>query len=81
MLSYISYVVNTWLSEFWRAKITNNISRDRRAARLLRTDGWRVLRLWAKDLQRDPEATLELVLRTRKELLRSGRRSLTKNLK
>jgi len=74
----------TWstdLNDFWREKITKNISRDRRTARQLRIDGWRVLRLWAKDLERDPEAKLRLVLRTRAELLRSGPHSLTKKPK
>jgi len=58
---------------FWRAKIEGNIARDRRQTRLLRAQGWRVLRIWehalaarhaARSLARlrrvlpsDPEAT------------------------
>jgi DNA mismatch endonuclease (patch repair protein) len=72
---------STDLNDFWREKITRNISRDRRTARQLRIAGWQVLRFWAKDLERDPEATLRLVLRAREKLQRRGLHSLTKKLK
>ena len=32
---------------FWAAKFKANVSRDRRTARLLRKDGWRVFTVWA----------------------------------
>lgn len=32
--------------EFWQAKFAANLERDRRAARALRRDGWRVLIVW-----------------------------------
>ncbi|MDB6140719.1 MAG: mismatch repair protein Vsr [Verrucomicrobiaceae bacterium] len=32
--------------EFWEAKITRNIARDRKVARALRREGWAVLRMW-----------------------------------
>ncbi len=37
---------------FWLAKITGNKARDRRVNRLLRTKGWRVLRVWEHELAR-----------------------------
>jgi len=57
------------LSESWRTKITGNIARDRRTSRRLRATGWRVVRLWAKDLHREPVKTLQLVLAAREEQL------------
>lgn len=40
---------------FWRAKFAANVKRDRRAARALRCEGWRVLVVWecqTRDLER-----------------------------
>lgn len=38
-------------SRFWRTKIATNKSRDRRNHRLLRRDGWKVLRIWECQLR------------------------------
>ena len=46
---------------YWAAKIKANRLRDRRNERLLRRDGWLVVRLWESDILRDPEAGAELV--------------------
>lgn len=35
---------------YWRAKIYGNIQRDQRVNRLLKRQGWRVLRIWEHDL-------------------------------
>lgn len=40
---------------YWVAKIQNNIRRDRRNERLLRTQGWRVVRLWESDVLAGPK--------------------------
>src|SRR4051794_10812671 len=32
---------------FWREKLTENVRRDRRSARLLRMQGWRVFTVWS----------------------------------
>jgi DNA mismatch endonuclease (patch repair protein) len=39
--------------DFWRAKITRNIKRDRAVERELTMGDWRVLRVWESDLNRD----------------------------
>jgi DNA mismatch endonuclease (patch repair protein) len=36
--------------EYWQHKITRNSARDRCTTRLLRTQGWRVLRIWGHAL-------------------------------
>ena len=40
--------------EFWRKKIERNIRRDREVTRSLRSDGWRVIRVWEHDLVPSP---------------------------
>lgn len=37
---------------YWNAKIAGNQRRDRRVARLLRQQGWRVVRLWEHSLSK-----------------------------
>lgn len=39
---------------YWVEKIRANVARDRRNRRLLRADGWTVLRFWETDILRDP---------------------------
>lgn len=43
---------------FWRKKIARNRERDREVNRVLRTNGWRVLRIWGHELARKKEAKL-----------------------
>jgi len=50
-------------AKFWRDKIEHNRSRDRRASRELRGQGWRVLRVWEHALCRRNEARLRARLR------------------
>lgn len=50
--------------EFWQAKFDANVARDRRVARALRQDGWRVVTVWECET-RDAE---KLVSRIRKHL-------------
>ena len=38
---------------YWREKIARNIARDRKAARLLRLSGWKVLRFWEHSLKNE----------------------------
>ncbi|MGJ5200524.1 DNA mismatch endonuclease Vsr [Bradyrhizobium sp. HKCCYLRH1030] len=48
--------------EFWITKIVNNVERDRRQTARLRRHGWSVIRLWEKDLLRDPSKALRLLI-------------------
>ena len=40
--------------EFWRKKIETNRARDKRVRKLLRMEGWTVLRFWEHDVKRNP---------------------------
>lgn len=48
--------------EFWFKKLTGNARRDRRNARKLRADGWRVLTVWQCRL-RKPDAVVRRLRR------------------
>jgi DNA mismatch endonuclease (patch repair protein) len=39
--------------EYWTKKVARNVARDRRNARALRKDGWRVVRVWECALRSD----------------------------
>lgn len=57
------------LSSFWRTKIEKNIARDRNVDVELGALGWTVIRLWGKELQRNPEECVRNILRVRTERL------------
>lgn len=48
---------------FWVAKIERNIARDLRQSRKLRRHGWSVLRLWEKDILKNPIGAALIVAR------------------
>lgn len=48
---------------FWRKKFAANVERDRRANRILRRDGWRVVRIWEHALAKKQERRLVARLR------------------
>lgn len=50
------------LSAFWQKKIEDTRKRDRRNFGKLRRMGWKVLRIWEHQIERDPEACLERIV-------------------
>jgi DNA mismatch endonuclease (patch repair protein) len=50
------------LSPFWKAKIARNRRRDRRNFATLRRRGWKVLRLWGHDVNRDAESATNRII-------------------
>jgi len=62
---------NQWenkLSIFWLKKISGNISRDRKTARLLRKKGWKIIRIWDKKLLKSPENAILRICRAIKKI-------------
>ena len=49
---------------FWRKKIARNKTRDKCVNRLLRTKGWKVIRVWEHELKRKDESKLVRKLRS-----------------
>lgn len=50
------------LSEFWYRKIQGNRERDTRNHRKLRSRGWRVVRIWQHDIERDLGACIDKIV-------------------
>ncbi len=48
-------------ARFWRQKITGNVQRDRLVRRLLKKNGWSVIRLWEHDIKRRPTACVRRI--------------------
>lgn len=56
------------VSDFWKTKIGKTRERDRRNFRKLRANGWRVIRLWQHQIERDLDYSVSKVLRAVNEL-------------
>jgi len=50
-------------TKFWRNKIENNMSRDKRVSRKLRYGGWSVLRFWEHDIEKRPDVCMGRLMR------------------
>lgn len=51
--------------EFWIKKIESNIQRDKDVNRILKEQGWKVIRFWGKEIQKNLN---ECVLKIEKEI-------------
>ena len=47
--------------KFWREKIEGNMRRDKRTNRMLRSNGYSVLRLWEHNINRNPDKCIRKV--------------------
>jgi DNA mismatch endonuclease (patch repair protein) len=48
---------------FWEKKIADNRFRDRKVTRILRSEGWNVIRIWEHQLKKDPEKMVRTIAR------------------
>jgi DNA mismatch endonuclease, patch repair protein len=51
-----------WNAEYWIAKIERNRKRDRQVTRRLSLLGWRVIRVWESEIQRNPKDIANTIL-------------------
>lgn len=58
--------IKSKLSEFWIKKITDNKKRDSRNRRLLKKEGWTVIRLWGDDIEKNGIREVNKILRALK---------------
>jgi DNA mismatch endonuclease (patch repair protein) len=61
------------LSQFWKVKISKNRQRDRRNFRKLRKSGWKVVRIWQHQIEKDMESCINRAVRAVTEQLRRSR--------
>lgn len=50
-------------TEFWEKKIMGNMERDNEVNEKLRSDGWLVIRFWAKDVIKNPEWVMSEIMK------------------
>jgi len=48
-------------ASYWIPKIATNRNRDRRHDRLLKREGWAVIRVWETDIHRDPQQAVQTI--------------------
>lgn len=49
--------------DYWVNKIERNIARDSEVNRTLKKEGWKIIRIWSKDLKKDLEKHVEKIYR------------------
>jgi DNA mismatch endonuclease (patch repair protein) len=49
--------------KYWRTKIENNIRRDKKNRSMLRRAGWRVMRVWEHEINKDTKKTIEKMIK------------------
>lgn len=47
--------------EFWLKKIEGNIQRDKAVNKILKAQGWKVLRFWGKDIQKNLNECVRII--------------------
>lgn len=50
--------------EYWKQKIARNIERDKEVTDQLEKDGWRVLRFWEKEITKDTDRCIQIIVDT-----------------
>lgn len=48
--------------EYWDQKIERNKQRDKNVNRALKKEGWKVIRLWEKDIKRNLNKSLKIII-------------------
>jgi DNA mismatch endonuclease, patch repair protein len=47
---------------YWKEKIRKNVKRDKRVNRLLRKQGWKIIRIWEHDLLNNFDKSIEKIV-------------------
>ena len=55
--------------DFWINKIERNIARDKEVNEYLESNGWKVLRFWGKQIEKDAAGCADMI---EKEVMRNG---------
>ena len=48
-------------TEYWKAKLLKNKKRDAKNIRELKKEGWKVLRLWECEIEKNPNKVVEKI--------------------
>jgi len=47
---------------FWAQKIENNVKRDRKVTKLLKKEGYHIIRFWEHELEKNPEKCINKIV-------------------
>lgn len=47
--------------DYWRSKVQRNRERDAKINKTLKDMGWKVIRVWSRDLLKDPDAVIRKI--------------------
>jgi len=50
--------------KFWIEKISNNMRRDRKNYKELKDDGWILIKIWDKDIKKNPKREINKIMRS-----------------
>lgn len=53
--------------DYWIPKIESNIARDNHVNQILQKEGWTVLRIWEKEIQKDLPKCIDLIFKSMQE--------------
>lgn len=53
--------------DFWISKIERNIERDKEVNEILEREGWRVIRFWGKEIEKNVGLCADIVIQTLKK--------------
>lgn len=56
-----SFILPKTNRKFWKQKIERNMERDRQVSKLLRKEGWKVIRIWEHEIKKKPEITMRKI--------------------
>ena len=59
-------------SEYWKKKIKRNIERDKEVNGKLKEEGWTVIRFWEKDIRKETEKCINIIIKTISETETGG---------
>ena len=50
------------IMDYWKQKIRRNMERDREVDRQLAMEGWTVLRFWEKEIRKETDTCIQIIL-------------------
>lgn len=56
-------------NDFWVNKITNNRKRDLKTKRILKKNGWMVIRIWEHQIKQDPQKSIQKIKDTFRQII------------
>lgn len=48
-------------NDYWVKKIERNIARDKEVNRTLKNEGWKIIRIWSKDIKKNVEGCANVI--------------------